>query len=473
MKAKISMSTTIAIMIILSTIMVSFQVPVIPVKAQLPVPREESFILVTNVRLTMFSNFNPFIPNQNGQNMLTQLCFEPFMVPDEFPPHDTKYWLITGYNYSNNYMTFTMHIRNGVKWNDGVSLTSEDIKFTVELNVNRTIGPYAKFKRYGLVSIETPDPLTVVFNFNQSNPRIDEDFRNPVQPTIVPKHIWNDKDPLTFNNTVNGSIVTTGPYKLYMTFPDEGTVIWIRDDNYWGKTVLGFPGPKYFIVESVKSNDIVIAALENHEIDYINLPGIVAIEAAHAVDPYVSTHRSIHPVANGIMFNTLKYPLSLPEVRWAIAYMVNFPKMEQLSTLVEHNIAARLPWPQTWPGLRRWTYTDVIAQYSPYGKYNITKANEVLDNLGFTKGSDGIRVTPNGTRLSFEIFTTVGLENVYDILWMDLVALGPQVGIEFTTKYVASTITAQKVKMGDFDIYTDYIGGMWAGDIFPFLERLH
>jgi hypothetical protein len=45
---------------------------------------------------------------------------------------------------------------------------------------------------------------------------------------------------------------------------------------------------------------------------------------------------------------------------------------------------------------------DYLSRLNNY-EYNPTLANQILDDLGFAKGDDGVRVTPNGTRLEFDM----------------------------------------------------------------------
>jgi hypothetical protein len=45
---------------------------------------------------------------------------------------------------------------------------------------------------------------------------------------------------------------------------------------------------------------------------------------------------------------------------------------------------------------------EFLSQMKTYD-YNPTLANQMLDDLGFAKGDDGVRVTPNGTRLEFDL----------------------------------------------------------------------
>lgn len=90
---------------------------------------------------------------------------------------------------SNNGLTWTYHLKSGVKYEDGTTVTSQDVKYAVERTFDRGVlpngpnyfqallggnaakypGPYKDRSKNltGLTAIDTPDPTTVVFHLAQ------------------------------------------------------------------------------------------------------------------------------------------------------------------------------------------------------------------------------------------------------------------------------------------------------------------
>ena len=88
---------------------------------------------------------------------------------------------------SNGNKTWTYHIKSGVKFEDGTPVTSQDVKYAVERTFDRTVlpngpsyfavllagnaatykGPFHTSNKFGLTSVLTPDPSTVVFQLNK------------------------------------------------------------------------------------------------------------------------------------------------------------------------------------------------------------------------------------------------------------------------------------------------------------------
>ncbi|MGQ9622573.1 MAG: ABC transporter substrate-binding protein [Candidatus Caldatribacteriaceae bacterium] len=74
---------------------------------------------------------------------------------------------------------------------------------------------------------------------------------------IVPKHIWEGKTKEEITAGANPNPVGSGPY-LYESHSEDRNV-WIRNDNWWGKEVLGlYFAPKRIVDIRVASNNIAL-----------------------------------------------------------------------------------------------------------------------------------------------------------------------------------------------------------------------
>ena len=69
--------------------------------------------------------------------------------------------MVEYYEVSDDALTYTFTLREGVTFQDGSDLTSEDVKWSLErsLNINHPEG--AAFLIGDIDSIETPDDMTV------------------------------------------------------------------------------------------------------------------------------------------------------------------------------------------------------------------------------------------------------------------------------------------------------------------------
>ncbi|MEM7423498.1 MAG: ABC transporter substrate-binding protein, partial [Pseudomonadota bacterium] len=71
--------------------------------------------------------------------------------------------LASGYEISADGKTVTFSLQEGVTWHDGTPFTSADVAFTV-MEVLKKVHPRGPNSFREVTSIDTPDPLTAVFN---------------------------------------------------------------------------------------------------------------------------------------------------------------------------------------------------------------------------------------------------------------------------------------------------------------------
>jgi peptide/nickel transport system substrate-binding protein len=354
-------------------------------------------------------------------------------------------WLATGYEFTSDFMQATVHIRHGVEWSDGVPFTAQDVVYTENLiRGNPALGAdlSGRWPSTALTSITAPDNYTIVLNFNQSNPRsywdiISNWFGSPL--FAVPQHIYSTVNATSF---LDSTPIRTGPYTLESASSE--LFVFKRNPNYWGAKT-GFvplPQPQYVVVQYSATPDVSAMESVKHQLDFAAIGQGSTIDLIKSLNPNATAWSDTPPYgavdfnARAISVNEAIYPLNLPEVRWAISYALD--RTSLVSTAFDEMSPGiqGMPWP-TIGALQQYLNESIVAQYN-CTEYNTNKSIALLEGLGFTKGSDGIYVTPNGTRLSFELlvqtpeteFNAAGL-----IMKTDLAV----VGIELLLKPVDHT----------------------------------
>ncbi|TMK23600.1 MAG: hypothetical protein E6G62_11715, partial [Actinobacteria bacterium] len=116
---------------------------------------------------------------------------------------------------------------------------------------------------------------------------------------------------------------------------------------------------------------------------------------------------------HSLYVNTQKGPTADPDVRWAISYYLD---RDQIVDFAWNGAAstAGLVVPNAPYGTQMFydNVQDLLQQYNTL-EYNPAKGDQILSSKGFTKGSDGMWVAPDGTPMNFDIisffdFTSVG-----------------------------------------------------------------
>jgi len=357
-----------------------------------------------------------------------------------------------------------VNLQPGTKWQDGQPLTAKDVVFTFELGKRFSL-QFSPLWDY-VSSVKAVNDTTVEFNLSKVNQGIVEGF--VFTTYILPEHIWApvaDKGQAAILQETNFNPVGSGPYTVKSYSPEQ--VVLQRTDNYWGKSLYGMPQPKYFVHPIFKSNDDGNLALKQGNLDWSQqfVPNVWTIKNAGTwfdKKPYYLP--GTIPV---MLINVHKPGLDNKLVRLALAYSINYPLIAT-TAMSEYSDPASssliIP-------------TGVESQYfdasnvKQYGwSYDPQKAIDILQNqLHATKGSDGIYVLPDGTKLSFTAQTPYGWTD-----WMAALQVVSQsakaVGIEVKTQFPQAPEVTSNVQTGNFDLAMRFTTGV--GPASPW-QRFH
>ncbi|MDH5795200.1 MAG: ABC transporter substrate-binding protein [Candidatus Bathyarchaeota archaeon] len=473
MKKSLELLRIVVLVSLASAMVLSRSIPV-SVNAQaptLPVPREEAFVGY-EVEFTIYDTFNPFIPNGvQGSNAFSSAVVE-YAWYINYATGEIDYLQITGWEYSDDYTTLTFHVRPGVKWNDGEPFTADDIVFTINMLKENLQLFWAQTMDEWVESATATDDYTAVIELKKPSPRFHFNFRQ-WNLAFIPEHVWEGKDPTTF---ANNPPVFTGPYKLKMASPELKMFVWERLDDYWGKEVLGiFPAPKYVVYQSTPPADAAFAAWLKGDVDCPWHGSFTweMMKMALAANPKVIASPFLDPCPRGIWMNGGKYPLSLPEVRRAISYLVNREKLALLWPEYENSTAAPHPWPD-WASLSQYAFPSVFQQYKL--EYDPDKTVEIFDDLGFVDtDGDGIRETTEGP-LSWTVLVPPFPPSAGEyIIGQDLSDELKKIGIDSTVKTLAWPAWDDEHSYGRFDISSHWLctGMPWNSDPLGLVEGFH
>jgi peptide/nickel transport system substrate-binding protein len=165
---------------------------------------------------TSFAFIHPVRPHYN-----TLLEFDTAKYPA------IKGDLAQSWTVSKDGLTYTFKLRKGVKFHDGSTFTSEDVKATYERlrNPTRAVRSVRQATYADIASIETPDPLTVVFRLKKPNASMLSNFASPwdciysaarlKQDPRFPERNIMGTGPFTFAGHVAGSHWTGRRFEQY------------------------------------------------------------------------------------------------------------------------------------------------------------------------------------------------------------------------------------------------------------------
>ena len=86
------------------------------------------------VTTAFVENFNHYTQNIN-RSPAPGFIYEPLVVYN-FRQNKIEYRLATSFEYSDDLMSVTYHLREGLKWSDGQPLTADDVMYSFEIAKN-------------------------------------------------------------------------------------------------------------------------------------------------------------------------------------------------------------------------------------------------------------------------------------------------------------------------------------------------
>jgi peptide/nickel transport system substrate-binding protein len=320
--------------------------------------------------------FNPAISTAGGTHFVADNIYNGLVFLDaQLNPHPD---LADSWDVSPDGKTYTFHLHPGVKWQDGQPFSSDDVKFSFE----HVLLKYHARTKSGLEGvldgIDTPDPNTVVFRFKGAYGPLLQRLDVGEAP-IVARHVYEGQDPT--NADANLKPVGTGPYKL-AEYVKGDRVRLVRNENYFK------PGLPYLDEIDFRIIPQAVQALEAGEVDYIqSVPGpdLARVKANPAITlGQTGAGAGGSFCADTMFFNLSRTPLDKVEVRQAFAYGMDRDQILHevyfdQGRVARSAISADISWA-----------TDPNVMQYPHDP---AKANQLLDQAGLARGSDGMRFT--------------------------------------------------------------------------------
>lgn len=324
-------------------------------------------------------NLNPAIVASNGVFFVASKIIEPlaeasFEASDGLAPRLAVAWA-----GSDDGLTVSFTLREGVKWHDGVNFTSKDVAFSA-LEVWRKLQNLGRVVFQDLVAVETPTEHSAIFHFSKPTPF--QLIRNalPALTSVIPQHIFAQENALTEPD--NKNLIGTGPFKFAEYKAGEYYRL-SRNEHYWGE---GRPYLDEIIYRVLSDRSSAAAALEAEEIDLAAFSAVpLSYLATIAQQPGLSVVTTGYEALTYqlvVEINHRRKELADLKVRQAIAHAID--KDFVINTIfLNYAKAATGPVPQN----DRQFYQTGLPAYD----FDTEKANSLLDEAGYPRGQDGVR----------------------------------------------------------------------------------
>lgn len=319
--------------------------------------------------------------------------------------------LATDWSVSDDGLAWTFHLRENVKWHDGEAFTSDDVKYTYELVLDPDTKSLRRNNYTMIKSIETPDPLTVVFHLTDPHgPFLDK----MTGIMIMAKHL-DSADRL---ENYNFSPIGTGPFVFKEWVPDDHVTL-TANANYWG----GKPALETLTFKPIPEPSVRAMALTKGEINYaagLTAEDFATLQKEKGVETF-----SVPQLRFAYLGQNNQNPLFKDlKVRQAMAYAV-----DQEAVIRDIMQGAAMPCTGPIASINSAWYNPDVKTYG----YEPELSKQLLAEAGWKAGSDGILVK-DGKRFSFTTRLSSGnevMKNQAILLQNWLKAVGIEMNLEF------------------------------------------
>ena len=299
-------------------------------------------------------------------------CMEGLLAQDENLGFLPK--LATEYSISDDGLSYTFTLREGVKFHNGEDFVADDVINVWKVVNDPAFGTYNTFGWDSVVDVSKSDDGKQVII------RTEEPYAPFLSLTgiapIVPSSLV--ADPQKFATDFGNAIVGTGPFKLEERVPQQ-QISFVRFDDYWGEKAF----LDKLIYRIAPDDNTLLVQLRTDE---IQLSGVSAIRLKEALQiEGFSVLEVPSPAWTHFDLKIIDH-LRIPQVRQALAYAT--PKQQIIDQLLEGNAlpSSADTTPHTWA----W---DPDLSPTPYDP---DKAKSLLEEAGLTF-ADGVWSGPTPT----------------------------------------------------------------------------
>jgi peptide/nickel transport system substrate-binding protein len=339
------------------------------------------------------------------------------------------------WEFATDRKSLTFHLRDDIRWSDGVPVTADDVRFTWQAQVSPEVAwPSANYKD-DIADVEVLDPHTVRFRFSHT---VANQLLRVNEGEIIPKHAW---EKLPFSewhrqaDWFRQHLVVAGPFTLAAWTPQQEIVLG-RNERFYQ------PGRPYLdrlIIRVVADNSSLLTQTLSGDLDIVfglSVGDVARIRQVESLDLVAYWSRSYAFVAWNLrnpLFSEVevRQALTLAIDRQAILDTVYGPYGRMATSPILSDVWAHDRSSEPWP-------------------YDPEEARRLLAEKGWKdRDGDGFLVR-DGRRFAFELATNVGNQQRTDSMVMIQEQLR-RIGIEAMPRLVAFNPLMERVNRGAYE----------------------
>ena len=327
---------------------------------------------------TLYPPSAGFYPNGGLVNNITDRLL--YQNPETL---ELEPWIATDYTVNDDATEYTFDLRTDVTYSDGTPLTAENVVKNIDLygkgDTDRALPVSEAINNYD--HGEVVDADTVVFRFTAPSPGFAQAVSTINSGLLSDATLDRTSEQFGPGNATE--IIGSGPFVVSAEEIGTKTSVKAREDYDWAPASLEHQGRAY-----LDGIDYVVAAEDSVRVGTVVAGQADIARQIEAPDEAQFTASGLSLVAastngvnNGLSFRFREPRLSDIRVRQAI--IAGIDRQQIVDTLFTEN------YPLATGALAKTAlgYVDTSSYYA----YDPDKASELLDEAGWTLGSDGVR----------------------------------------------------------------------------------
>jgi microcin C transport system substrate-binding protein len=228
-------------------------------------PRAGEIVTVSNLRLSTFDKYNPFIIKGAAPAYLSEMLFDSLLKSsgDEL---GTGYGLLAqDVEVSPDGLSATFKLRPEARFHDGKPVEAGDVKYTFDNLMGKYVSPSYRTLLEDVERVEVLSPLSVKFTFKRKNREL------PLTVGSLPIFSREWGKGKTFDKVVTDTPIGSGPYKIGDVKYGKD-ITYVRDPKYWGSKLnvnIGSGNFEKITIKIYKDNVARLEGLKAGEFDFM------------------------------------------------------------------------------------------------------------------------------------------------------------------------------------------------------------
>ncbi|TDQ02655.1 MULTISPECIES: ABC transporter substrate-binding protein [unclassified Leifsonia] len=386
-------------------------------------------------------NFNPFVADvaYGANGAVLGAVYEPLFYFNSAKNEKPQPWLGTEYTVSPDGLTYTVTLRDGVKWQDGKPFTAADVAYTYNLLEKKP-----ELNLYGLKIAEAKAVDDTHVTITLSQPDYPNEYRLLGLTFIVPEHIWSSiSDPA---KTTNQKPIGTGAFDFGQFTPQSVTLTANKD--YYQKGQPAIPGIR--LVTST-GNAAALNSLNAGQIDWAGIALQDVQKSFVDKDKKYNKYTSIPADIKVLMPNLSKAPFDDLAFRQALSLSID------RDAIIKQAFGGTDTPANPTSLLQPRDEAYIPADYT--GKtldQDVDKAKKILTDAGYSYDGSGNLIGKDGQPVKFKITTVTGYTDTITANQL-LVQDFQKIGVQATPEELSLGAYSTARQNGSFDLLDDRI----------------